>query len=568
MKKILLLLSTVLTCVSAWAQNYDGIYTMQVDENQQRGYVVAGEGYADYPVLSEITLSDYEQNSVDAIANGKNWYIATVNDGATYYFYNVAVGKFLVQEESKVNFGDEPYEWKISANGNYLNIEDAENAGKYLSGGCGREAKDRPMAFDTNKNDGGAKYTLTSVANGATAFAAQIAAADEAIAIANSAVTALSELIVVAETYKAGTNIGDYTEASIAELAKAIATAQDKVDADNVTDADIEALQAAIDALKIVLPNPDKFYVLRCNHENRYIYVNAANKLQWTGTAPTEVASNYVWKFVAGSTPNTVKMLSVHTQSYLNTVINNQQATFGEGVDVTIKKSSVEGACVFEAGNAGIGLHAHGNANTVIGYTNTAGANPYFFEEVEGFAHTLSVATSGWATLVLGFNATIPSGVEVYSVSETSSTSAKLNAVTGVVPANEAVLVKAQSGDYAFEYTTATGTVAANLLEGSVTDTEVTGKGYVLSTVDSATGFYAAELDEEGKFKNNAGKAYLPASAVPAGARFLSFDFGTETAIENVESVENNAAVYDLAGRRVQGAQKGIYVVNGKVVIK
>ena len=80
-------------------------------------------------------------------------------------------------------------------------------------------------------------------------------------------------------------------------------------------------------------------------------------------------------------------------------------------------------------------------------------------------------------------------------------------------------------------------------------------------------GFYAAKLTND-KFQNNAGKAYLPASAVTAGARFLSFDFGTETAIESVESVENNAVVYDLSGRRVQKAQKGLYIVNGAKVIK
>jgi hypothetical protein len=385
----------------------------------------------------------------------------------------------------------------------------------------------------------------------------------------------LSDLIAVAKSYEAGTNFGDYTEASVNALKAAIEEAEAKVEAGNVTDADIEALQAAIDALRIVLPNPDKFYVLRCNHENRYIYVNAANKLQWTGTAPTVVASNYVWKFVAGSTPNTVKMLSVHTQSYLNTVINNQQATFGEGVDVTIKKSSVEGAYVFEAGNAGIGLHAHGQANTVIGYTNAAGANPYFFEEVEGFSHTLSVTASGWATLVLGFNATIPSGVEVYSVSETSSTSAKLNAVTGVVPANEAVLVKAQSGDYAFEYTTATGSVEGNLLRGSVEDTYVEGLAYVLANGTEGVGLYRAKLNMNAEgaegtthFLNNANKAYLPKPA-EASARFISFDFGTETAIENIEGAEaENAVVYDLSGRRVQKAQKGVFIVNGKVVIK
>jgi hypothetical protein len=260
-------------------------------------------------------------------------------------------------------------------------------------------------------------------------------------------------------------------------------------------------------------------------------------------------------------------MLSVHTQSYLNTVNNNDQATFGEGVDVTIKKASVDGAYVFEAGNAGIGLHAHGSYNTVIGYTNTAGANPYFFEEVEEFAHTLSV-TSDWATLVLGFNATIPSGVEVYSVSETSGKSAKLEAVTGVVPANEAVLVKANNGNYTFGYTTTEGNIVDNKLEGTLFTKNVEKNAYVLAKVDDNVGFYSAKLTG-GAFQNNANKAYLPADAVPAGARFLSFDFGTETAIESVEAeTATDAVVYDLAGRRVKAAQKGLYIVNGKVVIK
>lgn len=67
-RKLLFLFSVLLASVAAWAQTaYDGIYTMQVDESQQRGYVVAGDGYADYPVLSDITLSGYQQNSTPAI---------------------------------------------------------------------------------------------------------------------------------------------------------------------------------------------------------------------------------------------------------------------------------------------------------------------------------------------------------------------------------------------------------------------------------------------------------------------------------------------------------------------
>lgn len=181
MKKFLLLFAVLFTTVGAWAQtNYDGIYTLQVDVNQQRGYVVAGEGYPDYPVLSEITLNPYQGNSVEAIENGKNWYITAFKSG--YAFYNVAVNKFLVGTGSEINFGNEPYQWNISANGNYLNIQDATHTAKYLSGGCGRTAAQRPVAYDTNNNDGGAKYTITEVGNGTADFAEAIAAANAILA--------------------------------------------------------------------------------------------------------------------------------------------------------------------------------------------------------------------------------------------------------------------------------------------------------------------------------------------------------------------------------------------------
>jgi hypothetical protein len=80
-------------------------------------------------------------------------------------------------------------------------------------------------------------------------------------------------------------------------------------------------------------------------------------------------------------------------------------------------------------------------------------------------------------------------------------------------------------------------------------------------------------LNQQGNtaFLNNGFKAYLPASVFTAGARFLVFDFGgTETAIEGIEGENGNVKteIYDLAGRRVQNAQKGVFVVNGKVVIK
>ena len=71
-----------------------------------------------------------------------------------------------------------------------------------------------------------------------------------------------------------------------------------------------------------------------------------------------------------------------------------------------------------------------------------------------------------------------------------------------------------------------------------------------------------------------AGKALLPAGAIPASARELTFVFeGDETTgvktIDNGQFSIDNEAVYDLQGRKVTKPVKGgLYIVNGKKVIK
>ena len=67
-------------------------------------------------------------------------------------------------------------------------------------------------------------------------------------------------------------------------------------------------------------------------------------------------------------------------------------------------------------------------------------------------------------------------------------------------------------------------------------------------------------------FKNNANKAYLPASAVPAaqGAANFSFLFAGTTAIEGVEVENEVKAIFDLTGRRLEAiTAPGIYIING-----
>lgn len=87
----------------------------------------------------------------------------------------------------------------------------------------------------------------------------------------------------------------------------------------------------------------------------------------------------------------------------------------------------------------------------------------------------------------------------------------------------------------------------------------------------NSVGFYWMAADGAA-FTNGAHKAYLkiPKSEFTGMLAIKGFAFnGTTTGVESVES-SNHAPqpIYDLTGRRVRKAEKGIYIINGKKVIK
>ena len=203
-------------------------------------------------------------------------------------------------------------------------------------------------------------------------------------------------------------------------------------------------------------------------------------------------------------------------------------------------------------------------------YLNTAGLKDAVSGElVDELYHTLTVTDAGWATLYLGASARIPSAVEAYTVTGVNNGWVSLTQVTGVIPANTGIIVKAAAGDYKFFMgETATADVTGNLLRGSAYNKNIDEEAYVLGNVDGVVGLYKAEMNQsEGTaWLNNANKAYLPASAVPnKTAEFYGFDWDGTTGVENVEVENVVKTIYDLTGRRVEAiTAPGIYIVNGK----
>ena len=224
--------------------------------------------------------------------------------------------------------------------------------------------------------------------------------------------------------------------------------------------------------------------------------------------------------------------------------------------------------------------HNPGDIIVVRAITGEQGANNSAYEQgiaEGGYVDFLFVVTEPvaevWSSFYATFPAVIPEGIEAYIVTAVNSSYVTLTQIHDAIPANTGVILKGGSIEaninnyYGGEIT---ADVTANLLMGSNNNSYITEEAYVLSNVDGEYGFYKA-LMTDGAWLNNANKAYLPASRVPAGAAMstsLRFDFDGTTGVEKVEIRNEKEDIYDLTGRRVNEITKaGVYVVNGRKIL-
>ncbi len=133
----------------------------------------------------------------------------------------------------------------------------------------------------------------------------------------------------------------------------------------------------------------------------------------------------------------------------------------------------------------------------------------------------------------------------------------------GIIPAYQPVLLEGdaciipESGDEE-PYVEPKG-----ILEGVEEDGLATIGNYVLQSQNGVVGFYQVTEEVQPEVKANRATLVVPNDK----AKVKAFFFGEATAISTV-ATSNNAVIFDLQGRKVSDAQKGIFVVNGKKVIK
>lgn len=184
-------------------------------------------------------------------------------------------------------------------------------------------------------------------------------------------------------------------------------------------------------------------------------------------------------------------------------------------------------------------------------------------------SYLATIGDAGYATFVTAWPVDFSqTNVTAYVVSAVNESSVTLAEVT-TVPVNTPLILKGEAGDYELSIVEYADAVENNELlpsDGTVTgDGTIYALGLDKSIVTHAVyGFYKVATNATVP----AGKAYLK---VGASVRdFLAF---TEGEADGVNVIENGRltidnAVFDLTGRRVVKSAKGLYIVNGKKIVK
>ncbi len=205
------------------------------------------------------------------------------------------------------------------------------------------------------------------------------------------------------------------------------------------------------------------------------------------------------------------------------------------------------------------------------GWNNQARSCYYQFEEVE-YPNTITFhdatginGVSHIATFSAPFATIIPEGVKAYYVSA-KGTEATMTAIDAqAIPANQGVILTSESGAAATMVPAASetaATITGNQLGHSAgaAKTLTAGEGYILGNGTEGTAFYPCKA---GSLPIN--KAYLLGN----GESAIAMNFGNAvTGINTIAAPASaKAPIFDLSGRRVVKATKGLYIQNGKKVI-
>ena len=234
-------------------------------------------------------------------------------------------------------------------------------------------------------------------------------------------------------------------------------------------------------------------------------------------------------------------------------------------------------------GDKRFGLNLHGNSAKKLNRSGSTRNVVYWGDHDNGSTFTVSQADlpsltlnafdgKTYASLYVDYPVEVTSeNVKVYTGTVSGNTLQMTEANDKIIPANVGVVLvgnTASETSAALSIANSAGTVSPGVITGSITDVPI--QGYQDQYL--VLGLSNQEPQSVGFFQPTvatipAYRAYIPKSATQS-VRGLYFNFdGETTSIDpTVLTPAKEETIYDLSGRRVNKAVKGIYIKNGKKI--
>ena len=322
-----------------------------------------------------------------------------------------------------------------------------------------------------------------------------------------------------------------------------------------------EALPTVLADIKNVVLPETGYYLLKNKNYGKYLGIDPRDANLY-GNYETATAAKQIVKLT--KTGDATYTISLEGKYAPATVAQSAQVTAtADAANYTVVVPTV-GYAAFQAdteNNMSV-LHCAGGGN-IVGWEAPAAASQW--EAIDATSIEFTIGVDGYATAYLPFPVTIPTEVTAYTGTILNNKYLVMSELTGTIPAGTAVVLEGAEGTYNFTIADEAKFTGDNDLKGTYEPLEYTDDAplyYVLNVLptNAEIGFYALN----GTLAAN--RAYLEIQG-GAAVKGITLSWGNPTGIETVKTAQAGKTIYNLAGQRVQNAQKGIYIVDGKKAV-
>ena len=501
--------------------------------------------------------------TIDADNTGQQFAFAKV--GRLLYLYNVGQKKFATRGAN----------WKVGASyipSNYVTVVASDVDGYFHIQFDGTEK----LNISTGHQGGCAVLGWNNVDDGNRLQITEVGTSPITNETFSEFITASMDLpskmsrVVVPANIGQGVNtytssLGDYTTQY-----NNLRTQYEAIRCGETSVATLNSIKTAADPLisstSLNMPEAGKFYRFKNSNSNKYLTSNLQDsrmKMEAANTASNTRESVF---FLNGDNKLVAYANGLYTKNFTSSNYGFE-AVGSNGNVVSFADGNVGSASPVYHISCG-SRHIYG-ANDKLDAGNGAGTDTGYdwaIEEVQ----FLPVAVSEevyYGTLYTPVALNLRDGLTAYT-GRINGEWLRLNPVDGVIPAGSAVVLK---DDGTAERDGVTGHIylqvsnsnpdadGGNALRGQPTTIATVANAYTLqNNATYGLGFYPFNGTNLAGFK-----AYMLNGS---GVRGFAFQEGETTSIEAAEGTQLNEPIYDLSGRRVQKATKGLFIVGGKKV--